>query len=74
MITIKQINKEITKLGYNAELVKGEGYFYFVGDDVLLCFTTSVYVNSVNQLTLEQWIESCEDLVKEQRHHILYTY
>lgn len=56
---MNKINKELYKLG-KIELVKGNGYFYFIGDDVDIDIS-GVYVNSLNQLTLKQWIEEAKD-------------
>ena len=55
MLTLKKVNKAIKDKGYDAELVKGDGYFYFSGEDVSLCFEQGVYVYRLNQLTLEHW-------------------
>ena len=55
---MNKINKELSKLG-KIELVKGNGYFYFIGDDVDIDIS-GVYVNSLNQLTLKQWIEEAK--------------
>ena len=46
-------------------LYKGEGYWYFVYDDPVHCIyrTRSVYVYRLNELTLEQWCESAEELI-----------
>ena len=56
---MNKINKELSKLG-KIELVKGNGYFYFIGDDVDIDIS-GVYVNSLNQLTLKQWIEEAKE-------------
>lgn len=63
-ITLTQINKEIAKRGYDATLVKGDGYFYFIGPAVDNITSTSVYVYKVNQLPLEQWIDELLSLIK----------
>ena len=46
-------------------LYMGKGYWYFVYDDPVHCIyrTRSVYVNRLNDLTLEQWCESAEELI-----------
>lgn len=56
MLQIKTVNKAIAHMG-DITLIKGDGYFYFAGDNVDIG-STGVYVFSLNQLTLEQWI--CE--------------
>lgn len=67
MTTIKKVNEEIVKIGIQAELIKGDGYFYFIGDDVELAFTTSVMVNSLNQLSLEEWVEEAINFKNESK-------
>jgi len=57
------INKEIKKLGYEAELIKGEGYFYFVGKDVDV--SVGIYVNKIDELSFEEWIEEFKSLIEE---------
>lgn len=55
------------------ELVKGEGYWYFVFDDIPnnVYETESVYVTKLNHLDLERWIEIGKAFVakiKEDRY------
>ena len=54
-VTIAQVNKAIMPLGSIA-LVKGSGYFYFIGESVDTRLP-SVYVNSIRELSLNDWIE-----------------
>lgn len=65
MLTLKQVNSKIAELGFKAELVKGEGYFYFIGDDVDLCYSTSVGVYRLNHLSMEDWLSEIKGLVEE---------
>ena len=62
MTTRAAVNKAIAHLG-KIELVKGEGYFYFIGDDVNV-WAESVYVYRLNELTLERWIEEAKSVIK----------
>lgn len=59
MLTIKKVNAELVRLGIRAELVRGGGYFYFIGEDVELAKEQGVYggVSRLNDLTLDQWVE-----------------
>lgn len=60
-ITRTQVNKAIQKAGMQEiELVKGKGYFYFIGDNVDLS-KPSVYVYKVNDLTMDQWIQEAKE-------------
>jgi len=62
MLQLKTVNRELKKLGSVDELVKGDGYFYFAGETSLSWSQCSVYVNSINQLTLDEWIEEYNSL------------
>lgn len=53
---ISQVNAALKKAGLDAEIVKGNGYFYFSGPGTEKWYTASVMVNSVSQLTLDQWV------------------
>jgi hypothetical protein len=63
-VTLRTVNQALRKAGITDELVKGAGYFYFVGEasNWPKC---SVYVYRVNQLTIPQWIEEYRDLEKD---------
>lgn len=52
-LTFAGVNKALKAEGINAELVQGEGYLYFVGDDVELAGSTSIYVCKLNHTTLD---------------------
>jgi len=66
-MTLHQINKAIKAKGYKAELFKGDGYFYFFGDDVDTCKEQGVYgVCHVTDLTVEQWIKELEDKMENK--------
>lgn len=57
MLTIKKVNDEIRAItSQYIELVKGEGYYYFVYDNGRRYSTASVYVNTLNQLSLDAWL------------------
>jgi hypothetical protein len=57
MLTISKVNNEIRAItSQYIELVKGEGYYYFVYDNGSRYSTASVYVNTLNQLPLETWL------------------
>lgn len=68
MITIKRLNKEI-KARYpdlDIELVQGEGYFYFDGDDGLDKIE-SIYVFRLNQPSLAWWIQELTYQIDRRR-------
>jgi hypothetical protein len=64
--TIKKVNAAIAK--YDVEMVKGTGYFYFVGlagssyhlDDLI----SSIYSNSLRDMSIQQYVDHVEDYLK----------
>jgi hypothetical protein len=64
-LTLKKVNKELKKQGYDTKLVKGEGYFYFVGKEAWDFKCQSVYVFRLNDLSLEQWVKEYEERLKD---------
>ena len=65
MLTLKQVNKAIAAKGGKEELVKGSGYYYFVEGTAWSWTRQSVYVNTLNQMTLEAWVNSWEAMRAE---------
>ena len=57
MTTVKKVNAELQKQGLLEKLVKGKGYYYFTGGTSHTWKTSGVYVSSVNQMTLSEWVE-----------------
>ena len=51
-LRLSTVNAEIQRQGFDAELVKGEGYFYFLGPDVERAYSTMVNVTRLNQISL----------------------
>lgn len=62
---LRTVNKAIAARGIDAELVHGEGYFYFVGSAVENADSTSVMVFRLNDLTLDQWMEELDSAIEE---------
>ncbi|WYW01642.1 hypothetical protein KoPa5_00010 [Pseudomonas phage vB_PpuM-KoPa-5] len=58
-LTLATVNAEIAKSGGKETLVKGKGYFYWIGGraDADPQIWTSIYVAALNQMTLAQWLE-----------------
>jgi hypothetical protein len=60
--TLKTINQELARRGHNALLAKGDGYFYFWSGQAADWLDRTVRVETLNSLSLEQWIEEFEKL------------
>ncbi|WYW02360.1 hypothetical protein Lauda_00009 [Pseudomonas phage vB_PpuM-Lauda] len=58
-LTLATVNAEIAKSGGKETLVKGKGYFYWVGGraDADPQIWTSIYVAALNQMSMAQWLE-----------------
>lgn len=66
-VTLSAVNKALAHAGIKAELVRGEGYFYFVGDDVDLSEEQGVYgVYRLSELSVERWVQEAKDKMVKQ--------
>jgi hypothetical protein len=64
--SIAQINRAIKHLGL--ELVRGDGYFYFVSlDPAVGQVGESIMVCYLNQQALARWIEDAKNAIKENK-------
>jgi hypothetical protein len=58
------VNDALLKRGRDESLRPGDGYFYFGGGDAVNWLTNSVRVGRVSDLTLDQWLEEFDRLLK----------
>jgi hypothetical protein len=65
--TLKTINQELARRGHNALLAKGDGYFYFWSGQAADWLDRTVRVDTLNSLSLEQWIEEFEKLKQKNQ-------
>jgi len=63
-VTRKMINDALRERGRDESLRDGGGYFYFGGGEAVNWLTNSVRVQRVSDLTLEQWLEEFDKLLK----------
>lgn len=66
MLTLKKVNQNLKHL--NIELVKGNGYFYFVSD-IYMFGDSMVLVNTLNSYTLEGWIEEAMEKINSTKEN-----
>ena len=69
--TIKTANRAISKAGIPLELVRGEGYHYFIYDVVArnIFETVSIYVCYTNTYSPAEWAQQaqwCFDRIKDR--------
>lgn len=56
-ITLKRVNAALKAEGIDAELVRGEGYFYFTGKAMDTVQEQGVYgVYRLGELSVERWV------------------
>jgi hypothetical protein len=63
-VTIKAVNDELARLGYQARLEKASGYFYFWTGEASGWIDATVPVGKISALTMEQWIAEYKRLKK----------
>lgn len=64
--TLAAVNKALTAAGIDAELVKGRGYFYFVGSDMDYAEEQGVYgVFRLSDLSVTQWVEEARSKLRK---------
>jgi len=67
---LKVINDELARLGFKAQLVKGDGYFYFKDGEAEDWLDRTVKARTINTMTLKEWIAEFRRL-KELNERIL---
>lgn len=56
-VTLKQVNAALKAEGIDAELVRGQGYFYFTGKAMDVASEQGVYgVSRLGELSVERWV------------------
>jgi hypothetical protein len=63
-VTRKMINDKLRERGRDESLRPGGGYFHFGGGEAANWLANSVRVERVSDLTLEQWLEEFDKLLK----------
>jgi hypothetical protein len=57
-LSLRVVNDELERLKVKARLAKGNGCFYFVGDEADEWIVRTVDLRNISKLTLEQWIDA----------------
>lgn len=56
--SIRDVNRELAKLGVPERLARGKGYYYFVNGETDRWHTQSVGgVFHISQMSVEEWVE-----------------
>ena len=57
-LTINNINAALKAAGFDAEVVKGDGYFWFDSEESIMWYTSSVSVCRLHHLgDVEKWVD-----------------
>lgn len=62
-LTIAAVTAAIQPIAPGCELIKGEGYFYFIGPELERAREASVYVTRLTDLTLERWVAEAAQIM-----------
>jgi hypothetical protein len=74
-LTINKINARIQERFSGIKLTRGKGYFYLYSDDEVLALklaalhTTTISVYSLNQVTMDRWMEFVEYVLKDSERN-----
>lgn len=63
--TLKAVNRAVAKAGIPLELVRGEGYHYWVYDTASRWETVSVYMPYTNSVSVDCWLEWARQAMNE---------
>ena len=68
MNRVAEVNRELKKSGSADKLVRGRGYYYFVGPSADTWHSSSVGVYRASDLTVERWMAEYESLKNDWRN------
>lgn len=68
--TVSRVNKELKSLGREERVAQGRGYIYFYGGDTDYWPETSIYVNRIGQLTVQQVIDEFNQKREDYRDRV----
>jgi hypothetical protein len=63
--TLKLVNRAVAKAGIPLELVRGEGYHYWVYDTASRWETVSEYLPYTNSVSVDCWLELARQAMAE---------
>lgn len=63
--TLKLVNRAVAKAGIPLELVRGEGYHYWVYDTATRWDTVSVYIPYTSSVSVDCWVEWAKQAMAE---------
>lgn len=69
--TVRDVNRILHAEGVPEKLVKGKGYYFFFGGTTDAWPTTRVDVQSIEELSVEQWIQKYRQLRAEYQQSLL---
>lgn len=64
-VTVAAINRWLRASGINAKLHAGRGYYYLSGDDVVGASSTGIYTYRVANLTMAEWQDEINAILRD---------
>jgi hypothetical protein len=65
--TATAVNDALRARGRDESLRRADGYFYFGGGEAVNWFTTSVRVQRLSDLTVDQWLKEFDALLERDK-------
>lgn len=65
----RTVNAALKAKGYKAEIVRGEGYWYFYGPDADHFDEQGIYIMYISHQTIEQWVRDFEVKAEEYKEY-----
>lgn len=63
-LSLRDINAALRDAGHDERLARGRGYFFFCGGEAARWPVSGVYVASLDQLTVDEWLERRDTLAR----------
>ena len=71
-LSLKAVNAELARRGFDVLLAKGGDYFYFSGGEAADWLDRTVRVPTLHSLTLDQWMQEFQNL-REQNLRLMQS-
>lgn len=65
-MNIKTVNKAIQKHFPKVKLVKGNGYYYIIGEGTETLPRTGIYVYALNRISIDAWVNEVKNLMNKK--------
>lgn len=66
-VTINKVNAALQAAGFDVEIVRGIGYWYFSGEGTMGWYCTSVITYHLSDFTVEGWVNEARERAAQSR-------